>query len=105
MLAVSERVITAVRVLDEEIVDVVLGDEVTLDDILLELLAEADVTDDCELDADSVPILDMELEGVSEGLAEVDSDAEVEPVLTLETVAILVEVVDTLGENVSARVF
>ena len=93
------------RVLDEEIVDVVLGDEVTLDDILLELLAEPDGTDDCELDDDAVPILDMELEGVSEGLAEVDSDAEVELVLTLETVAILVDVTDTVGENVCVLVF
>ena len=47
----------------------------------------------------------MELEGVSEGLAEVDSDAEVELVLTLETVAILVVVTETVGENVFVRVF
>ena len=42
---------------------------------------------------------------MSEGLAEVDSDAEVELVLTLETVAILVVVTETVGENVFVRVF
>ena len=93
------------RVLDDETVEVVLGDELTLDDILLELLAEADGTDDCELDGDSVPILEIEVEELAEGLAEVVSDAEVELVLTLETVAILLDVTDTVGEKVFVLVF